>query len=112
MRKQYSNKGVAKQRRPSRSAIPVVRQAFDILDALNLPYEAIPLNRDCITRWRSGYRGPQLMQFMEMAEALDCDIVLVPRQQGRTPAAPQPADSTPSGEGTAPATAGPVGLAA
>lgn len=105
------DKGVAGKRNPATTAIPVLRTLFDHMDEHKLPYYVIGHNED-VVRWRKGSRGMSLWSLITIAEALDFDIVAVPRGQGRTLAAPQPVDRTPSAEGMVPATCAGVGLAA
>lgn len=88
-------------RKPVKTAIPVLRQFFAILDQFNYAYSSLMFSRDALCRWRSGKRSPYLVDFWEAAHQLGYDIVLVPRpRQGDTLATPQAADRTHSGGGT------------
>jgi hypothetical protein len=97
------------KRGPVRTAIPVLRQFFAIVDEECATYGEMGLSRDSICRWRAGKRSPALADFWETAHRLGYDVVLVPRgQAGHALATPAAGDSTHSGVGTAPATAGPA----
>lgn len=89
------------KRQPVRTAIPVLRQFFEIVDRDFPVYSMLNFTRDAVCRWRSGKRSPYLIDFWEAAHHLGYDVVLVPRAgAGSTHGAPQAADGTHSSEGT------------
>lgn len=99
------------RRGPIRTAIPVVRQAFEIIDGIGLPLSKIPVNtsRDNLARWRRGVSSPEMQTFTEVMANLGYDLVLVPRPGTRTLRAPQPAAGTSRRVGTGGGAAAPAG---
>lgn len=89
------------KRQPVRTAIPVLRQFFEIVDRDFPLYSMLNFTRDALCRWRSGKRSPYLVDFWEAAHHIGYDVVLVPRAgAGSTPGTLQAADSTYSSEDT------------
>jgi len=72
--------GRGKPRKPVRSALPVMRDLFRIVDRTGLSYEALAKKAGChkqsLTNWRRGEYSPYLQQFENMATALGYEIVL------------------------------------
>lgn len=99
------------KRGPIRTAIPVVRQAFEIMDATGLPFNKIPVNtnRDNLARWRRGVSSPDIFTFMQVVESMGYELVLQRRAGAPTLRTQQPAAGTSRRAGTVPATTGPTG---
>lgn len=70
-------------RKPPRTAIPVIRQLYEFLRARGITdrelRERLRKGTDTFSHWWSGYAAPNLLSFTEVAQVLDLDVRLVPR---------------------------------
>lgn len=101
------NKGKAIKRKPIRTLLAPVRRLFEHMDEQRIPYVAIQhrVCRENLHSWRGGHSGLSVYTLIEWADALDFDIVAVPRQRppqlGYTHGTPRHGDSTPGAVGMA-----------
>lgn len=72
----------ARARKPVRTALPVLRAFFALLDADARSVETIATragaHKVTITMWRGGRRAPSLMVFQNMLEAMGYGLAIVP----------------------------------
>lgn len=77
-----ANAGRASARKPVRTALPVLRTFFTLLDADARSVETIArragAHKVTITMWRGGHRAPSLMVFQNMLEAMGYGLAIVP----------------------------------
>lgn len=76
--------GRAQPRLPVRSALPIVRDLFEIIDQTGLSYEMLAKKAGChkqsLTIWRRGKNAPGLQQFENVAMSLGYEVVLRKRE--------------------------------
>jgi transcriptional regulator with XRE-family HTH domain len=59
----------------------------------------IGVSNGAISRWERGNRLPCTVDLLAMADALDCDIRVVPREAGLPPTGRAPREGTPAKNG-------------
>lgn len=67
-------------KKPARTASPVVRQLFEEIDALDIPYKEITarsgVHAVTLSYWKHGKNSPRWVDFENVAKAIGFSVVL------------------------------------
>lgn len=76
-------------KKPTRSAIPAVRQLFEAIDKSGIGYRQISertgVHAVTLTYWRSGKNAPRMQDFSNVAEFVGYKVALVPLDTDPSP---------------------------